>query len=122
VAVRLEGVGVLVCDDGHAEVVDVDLAERLSAAIDGQLLTARNRPLRRDGACGDCGGILALPGRTTETPVVDDTGPTVVTLVPTMPMVRCPDCGREQVPAAVAGTLADVVRAVVQAVHDADPV
>ncbi len=115
-AVRIEGVGVLVCDDGHAEVADDDLAGHLLTAMDGQLLTARSRPLRHDDACGDCGGLLTMPGRSTQTPVVDAAGPTVVTMTPSLPMVRCPDCGREQVPSAVGRALVDLVLVVVDAV------
>lgn len=119
-AVRLEGVGAWVCDDGHAEVADGRLAARLLDAVDAQLLSARNRPLRHDDACGQCGAVLTLPGRTTETPVIDDTGPTVVTLTPTLPMVRCPSCGREQVPATTSQALTDLVRAVVRERLDTD--
>ncbi len=115
VTARLEGVAVLVCDRGHREVVDRDLARRLLAAVDAQLLVARPRRLRRDDACGDCGAVLTMPGRTTETPVVADGGPTVVTLVPTMEMVRCPDCGREQLPTATGSTLHALVEALVAA-------
>lgn len=116
VTARLEGVGVEVCPDGHARAVDDRLAERVHRALAGQVLLAQSRLLRREDACGDCGAALTMPGRRTQTPVVDDGGPTVVTLVPDATMVRCPDCGREQFSPAVAAALDDLVDALVAAV------
>ncbi|MBY5163181.1 hypothetical protein [Salsipaludibacter albus] len=116
VVLRLEGVGVEVCDDGHVTVVDDGLADHLVASLRGQLLVAGRRRLLRRDTCGNCGEDLALPPRTTETPVVDDDGPTVVTLVPVAPMVRCSACGREQYVAAVADRLEALVPRAVTAV------
>lgn len=105
VTARLDGAVAWRCDDGHVALVDHDLAARLGRATDAQLVTARRRRLRRDDACGACGEPLTLLGRRSETPVVDDTGPSVVTLSPTMPMVRCPACSTEQVPVEPAAAL-----------------
>lgn len=116
VTARLEGVVVLACDDGHHEVADRDLAAHLHAGLADQLLVARPRRLRRDDACGGCGAVLTLPARRTETPVVVDDGPSVVTLVPDLPMPRCPDCGREQVAPTTSRTLHALVEALAAAV------
>lgn len=113
VLVRVEGIGVLVCAAGHAEVVDETLADHLVDRLAEQVLVAEHQRLRRRDVCGHCGAVLTMPPRITETPVVDDAGPTVVTLTPVAPMVRCPDCGREQYIAAVAGLLAELTRAAV---------
>lgn len=117
VTARLAGVAVRVCDDDHVTVVDDDLAARLVAAMDTQLVGATRRRLRRDDVCGVCRAPLTLPGRTTETPVVDDTGPSVVTLSPTMEMVRCPSCGAEQLPTEVAGALRDLLPTLVATIE-----
>lgn len=122
VALRLEGVGVEVCDDGHVAVVDRDLATHLRTSLHGQVLVSGRRRLARRDTCGHCGEDLGLPPRTTETPVVDDDGPTVVTLVPVAPMVRCAACGREQFLASVASRLEALVpRAVAVVASGGDP-
>lgn len=115
VTARLEGVVVLVCDDRHREVADRDLAAHLHAGLADQLLVARPRRLRREDACGACGAVLTLPARRTQTPVVVDDGPSVVTLVPDLPMPRCPDCGREQVAPSTDRTLHALVEALAAA-------
>lgn len=119
VATRLEGVATWTCEAGHHEVADPDLATRLHAAVADQLLVARPRRLRHDDACGDCGAVLALPPRRTETPVIVDGGPSVVALVPNLAMLRCPDCGREQVAASTDQTLHALVEALAAAVGGA---
>lgn len=118
VTLRLEGVGAWRCDAGHVEAADRTLATRLRAALATQVVQARRRRFRGVDRCGLCAADLTMPARSTETPVVDDTGPTVVTLTPTMPLVRCPQCGREQVPSEVGGVLQDLLDLVVADVDD----
>jgi hypothetical protein len=102
---RLDGVAVWQCPRGHTTIADPDLAPRITTAIDDTLLVAHPRRLRRGAACGDCGAALTLLGRETDTPVPFSSPFGVVTPTVVATMVRCPDCGREQLepdaPAAV---------------------
>jgi len=102
---RLDGVGVWQCPKGHTTIADPDLAERITAAVADGLLVARPRRLRREAACGDCGATLTMPGRRSDTPVPFSSPFGVVTPTVVATMLRCPDCGREQLepnaPAAV---------------------
>lgn len=93
---RLDGVGVLRCEAGHTTVADPDLATHVQTAIDDRLLVARTRRLRRDSVCGNCGASLTMPGRRTDTPVPFATTFGVVTPTVVATMIRCPECGREQ--------------------------
>lgn len=111
---RVDGVVVDRCATGHATVADDDLAERIVAAVDERLLVSRSRMLRSDDACGDCGGVLSLPGRATEVPVPFTAPSGVVTPTLAMTMVRCPDCGRDQVPASVRDVLPALAAAAVR--------
>lgn len=121
VTARLEGVAAWVCESRHVEAIDPTLVPRLRGAVSTQLVTAQRRRLRRDDACGRCGQALTMPGRRTETPVVDDSGPDVVTLSPTMVMVRCPACGTEQVPHGVAMALDALLPVLVRAATEPPP-
>lgn len=113
---RLDGVGVYVCDRGHATVADDEVAARVVAAIRDGLLQARRRRLRRHDACGDCGADLVLLGRRTDTPVPTTTPFGVVTPTLDATMLRCPDCGREQLPPDVVARLPALVEAAVATV------
>lgn len=112
-SLRLEGVPVWSCPEGHVELADADLAARIVSAVEERLLVASSRRLRRTDACGDCGAPLDLPGRATEVPVPLATPHGVVTPTLLVTMVRCPACARDQldrpshraVPALVAAAL-----------------
>lgn len=85
-------------DNGHLGVAPRDIADRAGVVVGETLVHATRRRLRRTDHCGDCGEELTLSGRRTEVPVpVTVADGTVLVLVDT-DMVRCPACGREQVP------------------------
>lgn len=93
---RLDGVAVWQCPKGHTTIADPDLAARITKAVGDGLLVARPRRLRREPACGDCGAALTMPGRRSDTPVPFSSPFGVVTPTIVATMVRCPECGREQ--------------------------
>lgn len=102
--VLVEGADVLACPEGHQrEEVVADLADRLVAAAREELLAARSGRLRRRARCGACGTDLTVPGRRTVRSVSTAVpGLGVVRLTLDLPLLRCPGCGREQLPAEVA--------------------
>lgn len=110
VTVRLSPVPILRCGRGHAMVL-TGVTDQVTDEIAIQLLAARQRRLRRGEVCGSCDAALILPPRRTETPVPVEVAGGVVTAVLESPMVRCPVCGREQMPAGVARVVGDVVTA-----------
>lgn len=113
--VTLTPVTIGTCPAGHRTVtprVDVVVTQ-----IRDQLTVARRRRLGRNDRCGDCGADLVMPPRHTQTPVPVVVDGEVTTVLIECTMVRCPDCGREQVPSAVD---ADLEAAVSMAVEQAD--
>lgn len=113
---RLDGVGVYRCEVGHTTIADHDLEQRILTAIDDRLLTSKSRLLRRNDTCGDCAAPLTLPGRRTEVPVPFPSPFGVVTPTVVTTMVRCPECGRDQLPRGVADLLPRLVRAAIDQV------
>jgi uncharacterized protein with PIN domain len=100
VAVVLEGADELVCPEGHHhEPAPPDLLASLQRATGHDVLVSRRTRLRKQLRCGACDAELTVPGRRTTRSVsapVPDVG--VVRATFDLPMLRCPDCGREQVP------------------------
>ena len=112
---RVAGLALTTCADGHHAVLPVDVVARATDEVRARLLEAApSRLLRRHARCGACGDDLVLPPRHTDTPVPMDLDGQVVTVVVEAPMARCPACGREQL---LPGT-GDRVRSVLQAVVD----
>lgn len=115
VTVRVQGLAVARCDDGHATVRPDRAAGRLSTEVGTRLLVAERRGLvRRQDHCGACGAALVLPSRVTDTPVPTDLDGQVVTPIVDAPMARCPDCGLEQLPPDVADRVDRLLRACVE--------
>lgn len=110
---RLDGVGLYRCVAGHTMIADHNLAQRILTAIDDHLLTSKSRLLRRNDTCGDCEAALTLPGRRTEVPVPFPSPFGVVTPTMVTTMVRCPECGRDQLPRNVADLLPRLVSAAI---------
>jgi hypothetical protein len=107
--VTLEPVTVTACPRGHMAVRPA--ATDVSSRVREQMTVARRRRLGRADRCGECEADLVMPARDTQTPVpvvIDDE---VVTVLLECPMVRCAECGREQVPSQVDALLEDVVTA-----------
>jgi uncharacterized protein with PIN domain len=100
VAVVVEGAGELVCPEGHhREPASPDVLRSLRDAAGRDILVSQRTRLRRQLRCGVCEAELTVPGRRTTRSVsapVPDAG--VVRATFDLPMLRCPDCGREQVP------------------------
>lgn len=100
VAVLLEGADVWVCPEGHhRQERSPELLPRLLAAVDHDLVVSERTRMRKRLRCGVCGAELTIPGRRTTRSVsatVPGTG--VVRATFDLPMLRCPDCGRDQVP------------------------
>ena len=116
VVVRIAGLAEAVCPSGHVTRVPRGAAEAARGAVDAQLLRAQSRGVvRRREVCGDCGADLVLPPTRTERAVPVDVAGRVLTIVVGAPMLRCPDCAREQLPASVAGALPTLVDATVEA-------
>ena len=107
--VTLEPVTVTVCAQGHM-VVGLDAAV-VTPRVREQVTVARRRRLGRTDRCGACEADLVMPGRGTQTPVPVVVDGEVVTVLLECVMVRCPDCGREQVPSRVDADLEEVVAA-----------
>lgn len=107
--VTLEPVPVAACAQGHA-VVRVEATD-VAVRVRDQVTVARRRRLARVDRCGACGADLVMPGRATQTPVPIIVDGEVVTVLLECVMIRCPECGREQVPSEVDAILADVVAA-----------
>lgn len=100
------------CPDGHRSEAE---AGAVRTAL-GTVPTARRRRLRRrrgtPDRCGGCDAALDLPPRRTVRGVTVEpaTGPPYL-LELVLPLVRCPDCAVENVPADVAADLRRAVRA-----------
>ena len=111
VAAVLERRPVVACRTGH-ELPPAVARTATEQAIERAVARARQRRLRRE-ACVDCGAALLMPVRRTVRPVSIEAPPLpVLTLQLDLPMTRCPDCGRDQVPSrsqadldAIAGAL-----------------
>lgn len=115
--VRVHGLARARCPSGHATTLPVDATPRAVAEVEVMLLVADTRGVvRRREVCGACGGELALPPRRSHRPVSVDVDGRVLTLIVESPMVRCPDCGREQLPRHVGTALADLITAAVASV------
>lgn len=108
--IRVVDLRVVYCpDNGHLGLAPPDIADRAAVVVGESLVHASRRRLRRTDHCGDCGEELTLAGRRTEVPVpVTVADGTVLVLVDT-DMVRCPACGREQVPVDAGRELAALI-------------
>ena len=116
VTVRVAGLGRARCPAGHVELLPRDAATAATRAVTDRLLAARTRGVvRRREVCGACDAELVLLPVHTERAVPVDVDGRVLTITVGAPMPRCPDCGREQLTAAAAATVGDVVTAAVDA-------
>lgn len=112
--VRIQGLARATCPAGHATTLPAEAATHASAKVDEMLLVSHVRGLvRRREVCGDCEADLGLPPRNSHRPVSLDVDGRVLTVIVESPMVRCPDCGREQLPVHVGAALPDLVTAAV---------
>lgn len=109
---RLDPVPATRCANGHVRPLD-GVAAAVTDELLASLLLAERRGLRRQERCGACGARLDLPPRGTETPVPVRFSGGVITATLEAPFIRCPDCGREQLPTAVAEVIADLAEAAV---------
>ncbi len=76
---------------------DALLDAALTSAIEQRSVAAAGSP--RAGRCGDCGSDLDLPMRATTRPVtVEPNGDPPFTLTLAVPVVRCGDCGVDNLP------------------------
>lgn len=97
IAVHGERLTILHCGCGHVE-VPAELGRATRAACDDALPSAR-RALLRGERCRSCGSALSIPGRrTTRAVTVSPETVPVATLRFDLPMLRCPNCGLDQVP------------------------
>ncbi len=114
VSATVEGVRETACPDGHDPLAAVpELVAALGGAVDRELLVARRTRVRRTLRCGACDAALTIPGRrTTRSVATTVTGSGVVRVTLDVPMLRCPECGLQQLPPEVA---ADDVPAVLSA-------
>lgn len=112
--VRVHGLALAHCPAGHTTTLPVDAAAHAVAKVDEMLLVSATRGLvRRREVCGACQGELVLPPRTSHRPVSLDVDGRVLTVIVESPMVRCPDCGREQLPVHVGTAIPDLLTAAV---------
>lgn len=112
--VRIQGLARATCPAGHATTLPPDAAAHAGAKVDEMLLVSTTRGLvRRREVCGACEGALDLPPRNSYRPVSLDVDGRVLTVIVESPMVRCPDCGREQLPVHVGAALAELLTAAV---------
>ncbi|WP_130649615.1 hypothetical protein [Egicoccus halophilus] len=88
------------CRHGH-DAGPVLTAARVHDEVVALVAMARRRRLRGDDRCANCGAALTMPARRTVWPLTltDPDGTVAVTLTLDLPATRCPDCGRDQVPA-----------------------
>lgn len=97
VAAATEQRPVVACPHAHAASPPEVVGAAMDAA-EASIPRARSRLLRGD-ACSGCGTALTMPVRRTERNVtVEAAGWPPFTLRFDLPVTRCPDCGREQVP------------------------
>lgn len=82
------------CDCGHDAVLDA--ADAVTAVFQERLPIAATRWLRKP-ACAVCRSKLTLPARWTQVPVTVEQ-PLLFTVTLDVPAVRCPSCGRDQLP------------------------
>lgn len=116
VVLRIAGLAEATCPRGHVTRLPHDATAEVRRAVDEQLLrTDRRGVVRRREVCGDCAAELVLPPTRTERAVPVDVAGRVLTIVVGAPMVRCPDCAREQLPASVGEVLPALVDATVEA-------
>lgn len=116
VVVRVAGLARGRCRDGHVHLLPEEAADTARAAVDEQLLVARERGVvRRRRVCGDCGADLVLPPTRTERAVPVDVAGTVLTVTVRAAMLRCPDCAREQLAPDDAAAMPAALEAAVEA-------
>lgn len=116
VVVRVGGLLLARCPDGHVAIVPGGAVEGLLAAVATQLPTAGTRGVvRRREVCHDCGGELTLPARRTERAVPEVLAGLVVTAHVEAPVLRCPACAREQLTVEAAAAVPSVLAAAVEA-------
>ena len=118
VTVYVAPVPVAVCELGHRQAVP-GLVDELASGIQERVLTATRKGWRREPRCGQCAAPLTMPAYSTEVPVPVALPGGVVTVTLATRMVRCPDCGRTQLPvessAAWRGAVEAAVRFAVEA-------
>jgi len=91
--------GVTAATEGAEGAVDRALRDRLVIASRGRWPRAKDR-------CGDCGVTLDLPLRaTTRALTVEPSGGAPFTITLAVPLGRCPACGCDNVPSALAGAV-----------------
>ncbi len=111
---RVQGLAAARCPAGHTSGLPVEATPRAVDKVAEMLLVSGTRGVvRRRAVCGACEADLTLPARHSDRPVSLDVDGRVLTLVVECPMVRCPDCGREQLPAHVGEALPDLIAAAV---------
>jgi hypothetical protein len=98
VTVYLAPVPVVLCERGHRQALP-GLVDELTSSIDEQVLAATRKGWRREPRCGQCAAPLTMPAYPTEVPVPVALPGGVVTVTLATRMLRCPDCGRAQLPA-----------------------
>lgn len=107
----------LACPEGHVvPQPGPEVARVLTSAVSAQLVTARRTRFRKALRCGSCDAELTIPGRRTDRSV-SELVPTlgVVRLVLDVPMLRCPECGTQQLPEEVRGDVDAAVAALTTA-------
>lgn len=115
VVVRIQGLARATCGAGHVHLLPDRAAHHAGTGVRERFVVARTRGLlRRRERCGDCGDELILPPRQSDRPAPLDVGGRVLTILVESPMVRCPSCGRDQLPAAVGPTVDALVAAAVE--------
>jgi hypothetical protein len=110
VAGVLERRPVVTCPAGH-RTTPPPVRQAAGQAVEEQVARARSRWRRRD-VCAACRAPLTLPARRTgrTTTVVTEVAP-VHTIHLDLPMVRCGDCGQDQVPSRSQDDVARVIAA-----------
>ena len=117
IAVHGERLTVNHCDCGYVQVPS-SLGRAARSTAGGSLPAARHTLLRPD-RCRGCRAVLTMPGRRTErvVSVLPDDLP-VVTLRFDLPMIRCPACGMDQLPARARADVDVALAALLQAAAD----
>ncbi|MCC5948300.1 MAG: hypothetical protein JJT89_07565 [Nitriliruptoraceae bacterium] len=116
IAALVERRPVVACDADH-ERSPGDIVGTAMDAVDAAVPRARAR-LLRDDACGSCRSVLTMPvRRSTRAVTVEPSSAPVFTIRLDLPLVRCTDCGLDQVPSRSQEDLTVVVPALFAAGH-----
>jgi hypothetical protein len=113
VTLRLTPIPLTVCGRGHRAPLS-GLADAVVTAIPGRVPAAVVKGVRRREHCGVCGAVLSLPARASTKPVPFEFAGGVVTATVEGPLVRCPECDRDQLTHGVAGRLGAAVAAAIE--------